>query len=132
LGISKSVAGEDPTALFLGGSGNKNFAVLFASAKEYTVIVVIPSNRFYYMNNLANNALKILKMFFGDKLLSKLGKKKERALEILDHLCKNLLFHDFTGAKQCSYQMLFNFTNGMSVSFPFPEKSLVLSLSIIG
>ena len=125
MGISKSVAGEDPTALFLEGSGNKKFAVLFASAREYTVIVVIPSKKFYYMKSLADNALKILKTFFADKLLSKLNKKKEKTIEVLDHLCKNLLFRDFTGVKQCTYQMLFNFTSGMSVSFPFPEKCLV-------
>lgn len=132
LGISKSVAGtgvqmvgEDPETLFLEGNGGRNFAALFASSKDYTAIAVIPSKRFYYMRSLADNALKILQIFFASKLLYKLEKKREQTVEILDHLCKNLLFHDFSSAKQCSYQMLFNFTSGMSVSFPFPERVLV-------
>ena len=77
------------------------------------------------MKNLADIALKILQIFFSNKLLKKLEKKREQTAEILDHLCKNLIFHDFTGYKQCTYQMLFNCTCGMVVTFPCPEKTLV-------
>ncbi len=129
FGIAKSVTGEEPQTLFLQGPTRKDFAVLLATSKEYSVGIVIPASRFYHMKTLAASALKILKIMFGNKLLHKLETKREQTVEMLDLLFKNLLFKDFFTPLTCTHQTLFNMM-GMSVTFRFPEKVLVFHLSI--
>ena len=81
------------------------------------------------MKNIASASLKFIKMMFGDKLLIKLAKNRDKTVEILDLLFKNMIFKDLVGGSTCSHQTLFNLIE-MSISFHFSEKTLV-KLSLI-
>jgi len=110
--------------LFLDGPGNKKYIALFEICKEFAIVIIVQKNEYYFIQNLAKICMKIIKIFFGNKLLQKLEKKRENTIELLELILKNIIFQYYNNPKKCTFQTLFNFLQ-MSVAYNFPPKNLV-------